>query len=174
MLALLRFVLSCAMASLSHDCSLNYPRASVLTRAYVPMMRRAFVTGRQLLVMLRRAKQYFFLSNVDRADGKVPLSEVEAELVAGQMDAQELSAIVHGMKQLGLHRIGFLDFLDYAPLFAQVHDNIVENPMSLDEKALLLNALSVFTGTSQFQSQEATPMKAASKWRHNAADHRSP
>lgn len=131
-----------------------------------------FRLGRQLLVMLRRAKQYFFLCNVDRADGKVPLSDVEAELVAGQMDAQEVNMIVRGMKQAGLHRIGFLDFLDYAPLFAQIHDNIVENPMSLDEKALMLNALTVFTGTGQFQSQEAVSVKAASKWQHKAGKHK--
>lgn len=120
-----------------------------------------FKLGRQLLVMLRRAKQYFYLCNVDRADGKVPLNDVEAELVAGQMDANEVSMVVRGMKQSGLSKIGFLDFLDYAPLFAQIHDNIVENPMSLDEKALLLNVIGAL---GQTHSAEEVTMKAASKW----------
>ncbi|XP_022106904.1 mediator of DNA damage checkpoint protein 1-like [Acanthaster planci] len=87
-----------------------------------------------LEVKMQQAKELFFLlaDEDDEADGgEVPIQNLVVELEAGGLKPEHVKLVVEKFNREGKGTVDFLDFLTYIPLFIDIHENIISDPLNL-------------------------------------------
>lgn len=96
-------------------------------------------------------------------DGDIDKDELILELNAGRIVQAEEDTIVNKMLSQ-TNMIGFLDFLVYIPLFLNINDDILHNPLKVDRRSLIAETserVAMDQVTSSTVAADAVPSPAA-------------
>lgn len=99
-----------------------------------------------IIATKKKAMMMFFVDASD--DCTLPLDDLSNLLSAGRVPEEHVQAIVNKLAVSG-DSISFLDYLTYLPLFHDLHEDIVENPLERDARSLEANCNAM---TAQFGS----------------------
>jgi len=122
--------------------SLDDPMRDMIQQLDLPLMAKK----------MKRSKDYFYVIAND--DGDIDEDELTVELNAGRIVHSENETIVEKMLTSEVGTVSFLDFLVYIPLFLNIDNDILTNPLSNDRRSLVV---------------ETTERRAREARRHNAA-----
>ncbi|XP_074656117.1 uncharacterized protein LOC141909562 isoform X2 [Tubulanus polymorphus] len=84
-------------------------------------------------VKMERCKELFFLldqEDVEVAPGKVAARSLGVELAAGGLSSDHTKYVVNKLNRETKGEVDFVDFLTYVPLFIEIHDRIISDPLS--------------------------------------------
>lgn len=103
-----------------------------------PMIRKLInkFNFQALEVKMEKCKELFFLleDNDNVLDGKITADMLAVELAAGGISPEHVDYIINKFNRDQDGMVEFLDFLIYVPLFIEIHQRIISNPLSLDRE----------------------------------------
>ena len=70
--------------------------------------------------------------HADKPHGTIPINSLCVELQAGGLTAEHLSFVTDKFNTTQKGYVEYMDFLTYVPLFVELHDRIVSNPLSTE------------------------------------------
>ncbi|XP_070534030.1 titin-like isoform X3 [Ptychodera flava] len=90
-----------------------------------------------LNVKMEHAKELFQLlvneeTDQDFGPGEVSIRNLAIECAAGGITKEHTQFIIDKFNREGKNYVDFLDYLTYVPLFIEIHDNICQDPLTLD------------------------------------------
>eukprot|EP00043_Microstomoeca_roanoka_P016890 m.174637 g.174637 ORF g.174637 m.174637 type:complete len:1017 (-) comp16541_c0_seq1:891-3941(-) len=83
---------------------------------------------RALEAKLRLAKHLFYVNDL-RKNGTISIEALEIEMQAGNLKSSHRQEVLEQITKEGLDELTFLDYLAYIPLFLDIHDAILDNPL---------------------------------------------
>ncbi|XP_033113995.1 uncharacterized protein LOC117114437 isoform X2 [Anneissia japonica] len=72
--------------------------------------------------------------NSERSDNHITAESLHIELRAGGLNRAQEEYIMSLMKPDEYSDISFIDYMAYIPLFLSMHENIIDNPLDMEEK----------------------------------------
>jgi len=67
---------------------------------------------------------------MDKPNDTIPMSSFGVELIAGGLTKDNLEFVTRKFNRTQKGYVEYMDFLTYVPLFVELHDRIVENPLN--------------------------------------------
>ncbi|EGD77251.1 hypothetical protein PTSG_12711 [Salpingoeca rosetta] len=83
---------------------------------------------RALEEKLKHAKHLFYVNDL-RKTGTISMEALEIEMQAGNLKSSHRREVMQQIAQEGIEELTFLDYLAYIPLFLDIHDAILDNPL---------------------------------------------
>eukprot|EP00730_Choanoeca_flexa_P001338 TRINITY_DN10592_c0_g1_i8.p1 TRINITY_DN10592_c0_g1~~TRINITY_DN10592_c0_g1_i8.p1 ORF type:complete len:1087 (+),score=164.07 TRINITY_DN10592_c0_g1_i8:23-3283(+) len=77
---------------------------------------------------LKTALDLFYL-NDHQHKGYISKEQLSVEFTAGSLTEAHQAELISHFKKQGIINMSFLDFLAYMPLFINIHDNVMKNPL---------------------------------------------
>ncbi|XP_071961560.1 uncharacterized protein [Antedon mediterranea] len=72
--------------------------------------------------------------NSERSDNHITSESLQIELRAGGLNRAQEQYVMKLMKPNEYSDISFIDYMAYIPLFLSMHENIIDNPLNMEEK----------------------------------------
>ena len=119
------FKIFCVLAAISEQLVSMHPSLNKFMVAKAP---------EALRVSLTKAKDWFmsmFLQNDAQLAGAISLDDFELEMRAGRADPFVITTVVDTLRLQGLDELSFLDYLSYLPMFANLHEQVLINPLRM-------------------------------------------
>ncbi|XP_064652020.1 uncharacterized protein LOC135502839 isoform X2 [Lineus longissimus] len=84
-------------------------------------------------VKMAKCKELFYLlsdQDIDAPDGKITARSLAVELAAGGVSPEHTKYVLSKFNRERKGVVDFLDYLTYVPLFIEIHDRIISDPLS--------------------------------------------
>jgi hypothetical protein len=117
------FKIFCVLAAISEQLVSMHPSLAKFMVGEEPQKLRKNLT---------KAKDWFmtmFMDNDYQAAGAISLDDFELEMRAGRADPFVITTVVDTLRLQGLDELSFLDYLSYLPMFANLHEQVMVNPL---------------------------------------------